>query len=280
MYTTYEITIGNDTNQYQLQYQLYSHRPAQVWAEIINNLTVNDLRPTLDPWRGLTRSWDQKFNEFKQLIKDLNQWVPKKINEDWYDGDIGQSLNNLHTSWPEPYEHVTDLIKEQQLVRFNDLIHGLQVINSSKNAGKDRLYLLLCSDKSDRIPFEQDDYQYFKPNIAFGDLTLHYTEVGRHPLELYINNDTNCPPDQVVPQSVISSYHTLRFFDIPATWEGFAEFYQSSGIAWPYQLEDPKLAVGYISLGKLNSINNNYYTREEAFNTVYSCNQIIGWSVH
>jgi hypothetical protein len=280
MYTTYEVTIGNDTKQYKLQYQLRTHRPAQVWAGIVKNLTVNDLRPTLDPWRGLARSWDQKFNEFKQLIKDINQWVPEKINEDWYNGDIEQSLNNLHTSWPEPYDLAIDPIKKEQLIRFNDLIHGLQVINSSKKFNKDILYILLCSKQSNFIPFEAEDYQYFSPTVSFGDLTLHYTEVGRHPLELYMNNDTNCPLDQIVPQTVISFYHTLRFFDIPARWEGFSEFYHSSGITWPYKLEDPRLAVGYIPLGKLKSINDNFYTREEAFNTVYSCNQIIGWTVH
>ena len=278
----YEITLESNSKQCVLTYRLESHRVAQQWAELVSQCNSSQLRTSLDPWRGILRNWDSKVSELDCLIVEINKWLPKKIEGYWNNTDPAESLNRLHVHFPEQERVETDISRRKQLTAYNDLIHELQFLYNVKKKKKEFMYLLLCPDspRSSWDEIQIDDYTLFSPNLNFGDLVLHYPHVGRHPLELYISKDTNCPADQILPQHSISPFHTLRFFDIRVLPHEFENFYNSCGLAWPYELQNPRLAVGYINLGKLEYVDQQPWTRSVTNTLVRSCDRVVDWTVY
>ena len=273
----YEITLGNDTEKFVFTYELNDNEPTKIWSSLTSNLTPKDLRSSLNPWRGIVSDYEKSVKSLNNLIDDLNLWVPEKISYKWDINEPLKSLNNLHIHFPNLEKIILESSKRDQLTRFNDLIHGLQMIISGFN-NSEKLYLLLCCDNSPRVQINEEHFKFFNSEIKFGDLTLHYCHVGRHPLEIFLSNDLDCPKEQIIPQHYISSYHTLRFFDIPNCKEKFKKFYYDSKLEWPFNLEDNRLAFGYINLGKLITVNNIKYTDQGKIKSIVkACNKILSW---
>lgn len=280
MYNRYNIVIGNDINRFKLTYELNNNRPSQIWAKLINRSSPSDLRPTLNPWRGTNKDVDPKIKDLNNLIDKLNTWLPEKIPGFWNVSNAQESLNRLHIHFPEQEQHETDPERRRQLSIYNDLIHEMEQTYSIIKNNTERLYLLICPESGGREDMVDEDYKYFKMNKSFGDLDLHYPQVGRHPFEVFINNDITCPKDQIIPQNVISGYHTLRFFNTYIPKKYFDEFYNLSNLEWPYTLDNSKLAVGYICMGRLVSIDNKQWTVEDTLSKVKSSNKIFEWEAY
>ena len=281
MYSFYEITLCTPDIK-KLTYKVYTHKPAQTWAKLINNCNVNQLRKSLNPIRAIN-NMEEKINELMQLIEKMNLWIPTKIITFSNDDSIANNLNRLHIHFPELEKSETDTSRLEQLSAYNDLIHELETLNVAKKFNKNFSYILICPDIHNELNelISIEDFKYFTPNRNIGDLMLHYCHVGRHPLELYLNNDVNCPVEQIVPQYKISPYHTLRFSKFTLDWNKFTNFYYDSKLTWPYEITDPKLAVGYIPIGTLIKINDV----EVENNTMYQellmpDTSILGWKIY
>ena len=276
MYSFYEIILSTPDVK-KLTYKLYSHGPAQTWAKLINNCNVEQLRKSLNPIRAINNIED-KINELIQLIEKMNSWMPTKIIAFNNTDTIANNLNRLHIHFPELEKSETDTSRLEQLSAYNDLIHELETLNVVKNFS----YILICPDSHNELDelISIEDFKYFTPNRNIGDLLLHYCHVGRHPLELYVNNDVNCPADQILPQYKISPYHTLRFSKFTIDWKKFTNFYYASKLSWPYKITDPKLAIGYIPIGTLIKINDVEVENNTEYQELLMPNTtIIGWKI-
>ena len=277
MYSFYEIILSTPDVK-KLTYKLYSHGPAQTWAKLINNCNVEQLRKSLNPIRAINNIED-KINELIQLIEKMNNWMPTKIIAFNNTDTIENNLNRLHIHFPELEKSETDTSRLEQLSAYNDLIHELETLNVAKNFS----YILICPDSHYELDelISIEDFKYFTPNRNPGDLLLHYCHVGRHPFELYLNNDVNCPADQILPQYKISPFHTLRFSKFTVDREKFTNFYYASKLKWPYEITDPRLALGYIPAGTLIKINDieveNNVTCQEL---VMPDTKIISWKIY
>lgn len=280
MYKYYDITL-NGNEEVTLTYELEQHRPAQIWAHLMSQAHIDTLRPTLFPWQDFDRSMIAKrIARIEQLVVDLNQWLPEnnKIIGTWNHSDYQGSVNRLHVHFPEQEKTEKDPVRRMQLSEYNDLIHEIEMMTTTTPSPKPRL--LICPDGYDYIPLEGDDYKLFKARRFFGELCLHYCHVGRHPYELYVASDYECPVEQIVPQHSITTFHTLRFYDdeFMEHWNRgrFLEFYNRSTLKNVVNINDPKMAFGYITMGKLVSSN----SKEKVLESVNNCNKIIAWKLY
>ena len=281
MFEYYDITLqGSET--VTLTYKLEQHRPAQVWAGLINSASVERLRPTLNPWRDFDKSiLPQRVSYLLELVDKLNQWLPEanKITDKWDHDNHQLSVNKFHIHFPEQEKTETDPIRKSQLSEYNDLIHEIEILALGQNK-RQIPHLLICPDGYELVPLELDDYKLFRARRTFGELCLHYCHVGRHPFELYAAGDVDCPVDQIVPQTIISAFHTLRFYNDEFLEHyykpKFREFYERSTLKQVLAFNDPKMAFGYIPLGKLVTT----LSLQEVVNQVKSCNRIVSWQAY
>lgn len=273
----YQITLANNYDQFVFNYELNDNNPTKTWVELAKETKPSDLRSSLNPWRGISSSYSTMVEMLNSVIDEINVWLPEKINGKWESNDPVNSLNKLHIHFPEHEKYETDDIRREQLTKFNDLIHGLESVCKSTQIKMDLPYLLLCCDNTRMVDLQESDYQFFQPKFDAGDLTLQYCQVGRHPMEIMLSNDYDCPAEQIVPQFQISSYHTMDFYSIPHLGKNFEKFYYDSGLTWPYELTDKRLAIGFINLGKLTTINEKRYDSRDTLEIVKSCNKILNW---
>ena len=279
MYKYYELVLQG-TDEVTLIYELESHRPAQVWADLISKKNPKDLRPSLNPWQNFYKDTvDEKIDALETLIDQLNSWLPheNQIKQKWDKNDNQSSVNRLHVHFPEQEKNETDLVRREQLTRYNDSIHELEGLTHRSEEKRPRL--LLCTDGGDRVPLEKDDFELFDSSVKFGNLKLHYPHVGRHPFELYAAGDTTCPVDQILPQYEISPYHTLRFYDNQYLhhWHRgrFKSFYDRSTLKQKIAFNDPRMAFGYINLGNLV----DHTCKNKLVEKISNCNTIKRWMV-
>ncbi len=280
MYQHYCITLGGDGDQVTLQYRLNRSDVVDLWGDIMQTVTPVDIRPRSNPWRGIVRDWDSKISELNTLIDTLNSWLPHKIVGKWGD-DANESLNRLHIHFPDLERTEQDPVRRGQLSYYNDLIHEMQSLWGVKQRGRESLQLIISPEIDNDLLREipQHCYSEFTHTCSFGDLFLHYAHAGRHPLEVFYSKDVGVPPHQIVPQTLICANHALKFFDLQFDRVHFDNFYHSSGIKWPRELSDPRLAVGYLPMGKLETVNNTVMTREQVFSLVRNSTTIIDWTV-
>jgi len=280
VYQYYEITLqGSET--VTLTYKLEQHRPAQVWAGLISNTSIENLRPNLNPWQNFDKNiLPKRIEQLESLIDKLNEWLPEqnKIKGKWNYNNHQESVNRLHVHFPEQEKNLTDVRKKTQLSLYNDLIHEIEDL--TKHPNESRPHLLICPDNGQQVPIDISDYKHFKASHKFGSLCLHYCHVGRHPFELYSAGDINCPIEQIVPQYDIASYHTLRFYDSPYMehWHKgkFFEFYKVSTLRHVVDYNDPKMAFGYIQLGQLTTD----IPQTDLVDKISGCDKINSWVVY
>lgn len=279
MFNYYQLKL-HGKEEVTLTYKLEHHRPAQIWASLMSHATVDKLRPTLNPWRDFDKSiLPNKINQLEILATKLNEWLPNKIVCKWDHTNHQASVNIFHIHFPEQEKTETDPIRRSQLTEYNDLIHEIEILALGNNQ-KQIPHLLICPDGYESIPLLDDDYKYFRTQRKFGELCLHYCHVGRHPFELFAAGDANCPIDQIVPQTSISTFHTCRFYTDTFLdhWHKpkFREFYNKSTLRHVVKWNDPKMAFGFIPIGQLVTSDSD----EVVLNNVKKSSSIVEWKVY
>lgn len=248
------------------------HRPAQVWADIMSKLDNSTLRKNFDPWHGLGTSPVELINRLLKLIDALK--LPVTLPNKVWENNLQELLNRLHVHFPAMEKTETDPQIKEWLTEYNDIIHTLEDIE--RNDGF--IWLNILPDSEYEYDLLDSDYNLFTASKKFGDLCLHYPHVGRHLLEILKSKDYDCPADQIIPQHTIRAYHSLRFYEDTYSEEEHQSFLQNfldtNALGKTYRFGDPKIAFGYINMGKLR-----YSDKTEVIEIVKNTRFIKYWKI-
>jgi hypothetical protein len=289
----------------ELNYQLLETESARFFADSVCLLTPQDICAT-----SLKNGFDseliipERVDRLYVVANLINELYPGQVNILPLEPDWRSALQQMHTHFPDltnnlPHEELqqaTPLLGE-----FNDLIHWLEKELNRKYNGSplDRSWATICLDFNRATdcrhrPVPESDYRYFTHELYFGNLHLHYDNVGRHPWELFGSRDYVCPQDQVISQNQISPSCNLYFND----WDilrqrrqalsldkyiaNFNKFYHERGGKdfFKYSLDDPRLAVGYLKIGQLVNIQAyDSVPARDLLRTQLATSSLIGWTV-
>jgi len=263
----------------ELKYQLMATESAKFFADSVCLLTSSDICTT-----SLKNGFDseliipERIDRLYAVADSINGLYPRQVNIVSLEPDWRAALQQMHTHFPD----LTNNLPPEELQRatpllgeFNDLIHWLEKELNRKYNGSalDKSWATVCLDFNRapacrHRPLPESDYKYFTHELYFGNLHLHYDNVGRHPWELFGSRDYICPADQVISQNQISPSCNLYFNDwdilrqqsralsLDKYTASFNKFYHERGGQdfFKYSLSDPKLAVGYLKIGQLVNI--------------------------
>lgn len=299
-----QIQFSFDTGL-ELTYQLMATESAKFFADSVLLLTPEDINPTSFKNGFNSETFiPERIARLYAVADTINSLYPGQINIVPLEPDWRGALQQMHTHFPdlthnlpgEELQRATPLLGE-----FNDLIHWLEKELNRKHNGSplDKSWATICLDFNRapacrHVPIPPSDYQHFTHQLYFGNLHLHYDNVGRHPWELFGSRDYICPPDQVISQNQISPSCNLYFND----WDilrsnrqalsldkynaGFSEFYHRRGGQdfFKYAQDDPRLAVGYLKIGQLENINDfASATARTQLRNQLAASTLIGWTV-
>lgn len=249
------------------------HRPAQLWAGIMSNLDISTLRKNFDPWHGINTSTAELINRLLSLVDNLK--LPISLPAKSWENDVQDLLNRLHIHFPDMEKTETDTQVKEWLTEYNDIIHKLEDID--RNNGN-FIWLNILPDSVHEQELLNSDYNLFSASRKFGDLCLHYPHVGRHLLEILKSKDFDCPIDQIVTQHSIRAYHSLRFYDDLYSEDEYRNFLKqcldNTDLGKTYDVNDPKIAFGYINMGKLR-----YFDKAEIIDIIKNTHLIKHWKI-
>jgi len=273
MYTQYHLCLSDGITDHTLIYDLEPHRPAQLWAEIMASIDTSTLRKNFDLWHGIDNSPTALINRLLELVDKLD--LPVTLPTKSWDDNLQELLNRLHIHFPELEKHETDVQVKEWLTEFNDIIHKLEDIERNRHGF---IWLSILPDSVHEYELLDTDYNLFSASRQFGDLCLHYPHVGRHLLEILKSRDFDCPPDQIVTQHKIKAYHSLRFYDdvySETEYRNFLKLFLDQTLLGEfYDFNDPKIAFGFIAMGKLQ-----YTDKTEIIDILKNTHFVKDWKI-
>lgn len=279
------------TGEVELVYSIIDDPVIAPWKAQILSRKIADLCP-INHYSGSSRPEDfqTKLDRLYWLCDKINERVPQKITKlDVDTCNWRETLSVMHIHFP-------DLEKEEEykdiwgcLSEYNDTIHYLEnMLQGSDDFNSFRITLDFNKSGVEFIEIPEESYRLFTSNIAFGDLLLHYTHVGKNAFEILVNQDFNCPKDQFRPQRTFCSSVRMHFMDdfkIPD--ELWKRFYNLRGgyDFWGMDPDDPKMALGFMKIGGLVSIKisgNDYpiptdKNGRDIFREILIANSVTGW---
>lgn len=255
------------TSNLELTYTLVDEEIVDSWIALITQHTISDCCPTNHYMGYSTTEFIQsKISRLYELSDLINSHAPDRvIKQPITDDGWKQALQVMHVHFPdlkndESYRHIWTELSE-----YNDIIHWLES-TLGKSSSDFRITLDFNKSNTTFLPIPDSAYKLFTPFSNFGYLLLHYTHVGKHAQELFIVNDLICPPDQFVPQRTFSASVRMLFTDnfhstdatqksLNTRWKLF--YNKRDTDFWKYEIDDPKLAFGYMKIGELSGIRVN-----------------------
>jgi len=262
----------NFSNDISLVYKLDTTvKSLPIWAMEISRMKVSDMCPINHKHSTNDASLIAKrIVRLYELADILNRELDVKIVKEPLTGeDRFNALNRMHIHFPNIHGMRYDkfLPLEEVASEYNDTIHWLEgefrVTNGNMNF---KMYMdFNKSGATKYYDINEDDFIKFNPAAKFGDLSLHYAQVGRHSKELLDAMDFDCPKDQFVPQTKFTGSIGLWFnrtpgYITPVMVEKFYahwnNFYNKRGGKefFGMEIDDPKMSFGYLHIGKLSEV--------------------------
>ena len=243
--------------EYTLNIELFDHRVANRIWEMIRVADDVDFVSRMEFYKfGKTES--QVESDLYETIEELKRLKPDTFTLDY-------DLNRLHENFPELVRTETSSSIKHCLTMFNYHLHHLERMRQ----GGGRQFLFCSNIESE--PLQDEDYDLFtignKENIAY----MNYPHVGKSVTEIVQQEDTEIPSQHILPTSVIKP--DLLFHLDEDRWiehgQAIVVEYINSWLVkiqhkLPYPINDKRLALGHIPIGKIidpniTSITENQY---------------------
>ncbi|MBC7742606.1 MAG: hypothetical protein H7061_10440 [Bdellovibrionaceae bacterium] len=199
--------------------------------DIINSRTADKI--VLEPKEDI----DQKF--LNQLHKEFERL---SVKEDYV----------LNPEYADVFKALTDL---------NTAIHQYESIakNKLKPTSPDfTVDVNFNKDVHEELAFE--DFKYFTPDTNYGELTLNYATIGVPVLNSYCNKSVELP----APQRFFTADFRISFSQ-DYVFNEWAQLRRWILDTYHWNPDNPRMAIGYISLAKLTEAK---YSKQELFEQI------------
>jgi len=236
-----DIHLGRNA-EYKLTYELFDNRVAErIWQRFQTNTFEMISRTQFYNFGETVESVQQQLDDSVKRIKEL---LPGKFND-------ADDLNLLHVNFPDLVENTTGELR-QVLSMFNYHLHHLEDISRYQN----KRFLFSHQDPGE--PLEDSDYKLFSPTRLKHHLYMNYPHVGKHIMELFFDQDHNIPSSHIVPTSLLKNdcvawFANDQYTDPTTIVKKVKRWLIPLASKLPFSIDDPRLAIGHIALGKLTS---------------------------
>ena len=237
-----DIHLGHNA-EYTLTYELFDNRVAEtIW----NNYKQNNYQFVS---RTQFYNWGESEDEVRAKLNESIENIQRLKPEIFIGAD---DLNRLHENFPDHVHNESGELREW-LSMFNYHLHHLEDITRYQN----RRFLISVAEGNPAPELlKESDYRLFSPTRLQNHLYMNYPHVGKHIMEIYYDNDLEIPTEHIMPTSLLKS-DLLAWFaadqcvDAERTIKSIKRWCLKILNKLPYDINDPRLAIGHIALGRL-----------------------------
>lgn len=258
----------NDTDQLTLEFQIYDTPIAQKWyQELSEQLIRNPNLKENDRLYQFPNQWslEEIVSELKSradIINNYKFYIPEEINASTINQEL---LNQLHKYFEEmrggilgPGQYYLDAPSDvkRAIEDYNILIHRTEDKLNSTRRNINRPRIVLTFWNRVRHNLEDADFDYFSPDINFGEVYINYCEVGKPLWDVFKDNDKIVGEQNIRPLKWYSADMMIYFINggfrkrlsnFWNWWDDNKEYLENLG----FVKYDKKLALGHIPVAKL-----------------------------
>ena len=239
-----DIHLGHNKD-YTLTYELFDNNVAsKIWKRL-NNKNFPVSQSSL--FYGFGESSKDIEKNLNNCIAELKLKIPdlKVLSNDLnYLHNLYVSLHNKLLSEKYPSQKVQTLLQNLN----KSIIH----LNSLKGTNNTKI---LVNTEDTGEPLVDEDYDLFDPNMRKNWLYMNYPHIGKHIMGIFNSGDINIPKEQIIPTSVLKSNFVCWLDEDVLAGKTYLKnlnrFLAKIHNKLPYPIDDKKLAIGNIPLGRL-----------------------------
>ena len=224
--------------------------------EILNNLKNEFLFYTkFVGYVGGYRDADFLNNLMNKCIERINEDRRYHIRERAKGRPTQKFLNVMHhhfevlrgSVWKESEYYLNSSQEVAAAVcGINHLVHETEAWIRSEHG----LFGILTEfDGSNRTQLPAESVQDFQMNIDFGDMVLHYCQIGKTWWEVFTDKDEKIFESAIQPLELVSGEFDILWNDNPKEPQGFDKF-KVFLKKWGKDISDPELRIGYNCVAK------------------------------
>ena len=286
-----KLTLANNTSDKDIYFDLFDTNIARKWdIEVKKNYPIfEDDRFTGWPNTIRTKKW--YVDELNKSIDIVNSHCPGTIKHRAIEDMVPEHTNILHKyfedlrggylSTAKFYIDSPESVKKA-IEHFNIMIHAYEKVAYSPLKSP----TITCTFTGTRHELSDEDYDYFTYNWQFGTIYINYCEVGKHLLDVFIDNDSIVGDENIRPLKYYSTDFKLKFSpSLPI--EKFQEF-SNKFESWfdensEYFKElsihkDKYRSLGLIPVASINRELSGFlsYSEQDIINELSVYNKVIG----
>lgn len=243
-----------------VKFRIESHKLAQKWASMLKEVlsSTNDLEKSylLHGWLSGSRNCQFLCSELNRNIQVINKHFKSKpqglsyfIEQVFDPLTVDQiELNRIHHDFEmligqvwkvsEYYKASPPLVRHS-IRQLNNLCHETESYLGSQRSleeGRCSAHLIASIAPKRCVELTEDDKKHFELFFGFGEVRLHYAQLGKAHLEAYNNRDTMVFDDNITELRYLSGEFDISFSDRPhPVWadqvtSGFKDWLKSKNI--------------------------------------------------
>jgi len=239
-----DVHLGKNA-EYTLSYNMFDNRVAErIWQRF---KTFDQEFVSREQFHNLGETKEQIESNMYSCVDKIKELCPEVFKD-------ADDLNTLHVNFPDMMKTAQGELREQ-LSSFNYYLHHLEDFERGKV--KDP-WFLLAAKNDDGEPLQDEDYKMFNPIYMKDHLYMNYPHIGKHLLEIYYDQDLDVPKEHIKPTSLLKNTLVCWLGRDGKPWRREAltnkvkNYCKQIQDKLPYDIDDKRLAIGHLGLGKLN----------------------------
>lgn len=279
---------GDPLDVLSLFYKLRDIPLAQRWCQALKH-NLEKKKEILDRFVDLGRDLRTAERDLCQAVSTIEEYWPGMMDFDSQKPISQEVLNRLHRRFedmigsidqPRIFYRLAPSHVKKAILDLNHRIHEIEAMHSKNHVpgSSGQIYFELAG--VDRFPLEDLDYSYFSMNVSFGDMFLHYTQLGKQIYDVFRDQDQSVSQGNIRPLRYYSGEFNIFFFDCQL------EHIRPELINWMTERgmdpQDPKHALGWLIIAKLD-VNNAAIaglTRKETIALISKYSKIREVKIH
>jgi len=251
----------------RLTWEVLSHEAANVWLKCLL-ISLKSSGLIKNRFVGFANSVrDEKFlkTQLNQCIEIINTNSSYSIEKQYEMGADQELLNSIHHHFSVliGQESKTSLFWQKAnsqvksaICGLNDYVHELEALKRADLGAGAYACVEFFEAAAIEIPKKWDGL--FSLDQGFGDLTLHYDQIGKTWLEVLIDKDGSIIDEAIRPLKRLTGSFNINFFEINA--EALIQEITPQAKLLALDLQDSQLRLGQLKVAKL--LKNSTHSKE------------------
>lgn len=266
----FRLTLANPQraqDEVFFEWQVLDTPPALMWMKLFLNLskTAKKIYPRFTGFISPHKTMAHLRDELNLCIDTINGAGEKKIFEratDHFDQSFSNVIHHHFEVLGGSFENPSVFYKasnkqvRKAIAGLNQNIHDMEALSRALEVRKYNMLpsaAIICEVIGiPRYEMPEGFYKYFTMDVHFGDLFLHYSQIGKTWMEVFADKDTEIFPEAIRPLSVISGEFDAAFYNYSPselTKGQLVDFLIQNG----QDPKNPKLALGFLPVAKFNN---------------------------